>query len=270
MPESGIFGWVVRLTRGQLLDLVLQIESRLRQLIRTVLREKQSDWEKLVPSSIRSVIESSGPSGKPVGDLLDRANLGQLIGIVLAQWKLFGELLGDKPTFQVRANEFRKWRNSLAHGADPSADEKVEIAVLIKQVGQQIPVIPEPGTPTQPGKIAGATVVWVDDHPDWNLMERQILRSLSIDVIPVLSNDEAVGVVTGQPIALVISDIDHGTGEPGDRLPARLRAVGIDVPVVLYVGAVDRERGTPTGVASIQDDPALLVRDVLNLLSKNA
>lgn len=266
-PLGNYFEWVVHLTRGELLDLVLDIESRLRRLVRAVLVEANVDWESKIPQSIRSDIEGAGPPAQGSGDILDRANLGQLIGIVLARWKLFSELLGDKPSFQVKANEFRKWRNALAHGANPSPDEKVEIAVLIKQVGQQIPVPAGPGLPSHATSVVGSTVVWVDDNPEWNLAERQILRALAINVLPVLTNDEAIAVVNKLPVALVISDIDHGDDEPGDTLPGRLSALGLEVPIVFYVDALDPDRGPPPGATSIQSEPALLVRDVLNVLS---
>jgi hypothetical protein len=265
-PEPGAyFEWVAELTRGQLLDLVLEIEARLRQVARAVFCQARPDWERLIPGTIRNEIESSGP---PKGsDLLDRATLGQLIGIVLSRWNYFAELLGDKPTFQVRAGEFRDWRNSLAHGADPTPDQKVEIGFLVRQVGQQIPIVGEPAPPAVTGAVAGSTALWVDDHPEWNLQERQVLRALGIDVIPVFTNQEAVAIANEQPVDIVISDIERGSDEPGTELPKRLRALGIDAPVVFYVGTVDLDRGTPPDAASIQDDPALLVRDVLNLLS---
>lgn len=214
----------MKLTRGELLDLVLDIEERLRQLVRTVLAEVRGDWESLIPSSIRAEVERTWPHEKASADLLERANLGQLIGIALAQWKHFSELLGDKPRFQVRANEFREWRNSLAHGKDPSTDEKVEIVVLIRQVGQQIPIVREQSGLEPGGTVAGSTVLWVDDHPEWNLHERRILRALGIDVVPALGNDEAVAIANQRLIDLVISDIDRGDGEPGDVLPSRLRS----------------------------------------------
>lgn len=268
-PESGLLKWAVSLSRGELLDLVLQIEERMRRLIRVVLSETRSDWEKLIPDKIRTDIESSGPSPKAGADILDRASLNHLIGIAVARWQHFSDLLGDKPTFQVRTNEFRKWRNSLAHGTSPSPDEKVEIVILVKQVGQQIPVVPV-DSPGGSMIAAGSIVVWVDDNPEWNLSERQILRALGIEVIPVLTNDEAVAMANNRQLSLVISDIDHGEAESGDKLPGRFAALGIDVPTVFYIGAVDPERGAPPGGVSIQDDPALLVRDVLNLLSQRS
>lgn len=133
-PRSGeYFEWLIRLTRGELLDLVLEIEERLRRLVRSVLMETHSNWEKLIPESIRSDIQQQ-TGGAASRDLLDRATLGQLIDIVLAQWKYFEALLGDKQRFRVKAHEFREWRNSLAHGKNPSPDEKVEIAVVVRQV----------------------------------------------------------------------------------------------------------------------------------------
>jgi CheY-like chemotaxis protein len=261
------FEWVIRLTRGQLLDLVLEIEERLRRLVRNVLQDDRNDWEKLVPESIRAVLEQQSPPSNGPADLLDQADLGQLIGIVLARWKHFEDLLGDKPTFQVKANEFRQWRNSLAHGKNPSMDEKVEIGILVRQIGRQIPVVDESTAGASARVVRGSTVLWVDDHPEWNLVERQILRSLGIEVVPVLSNDEAIDVANQRSFDLVISDIDRGNEEAGDVLPRRLQAVGIHTPVLFYVGSVDPGREPPAGGASIVDDPAMLMRDTLNLLS---
>jgi hypothetical protein len=76
-------------------------------------------------------------------------------------------------------------------------------------------------------------------------------------------------VANERSIALVISDIERDNDEPGDRLPERLGTLGINTPIVFYVGSLDPERGPPPGAASIQDGPALLVRDVLNLLSQS-
>lgn len=266
------FEWVVHLTRGQLLDLVLEIEERLRRLVRTVFEEARSDWEKLIPESVRDVLRRTDPAPSGVaGDLLDRADLGQLISIVGARWELFASLLGDKPTFQVKANEFRQWRNSLAHGMDPSTDQKVEIAVILRQVGRQIPVIDEAGSSSPEngsGKtVRGSRVLWVDDHPEWNLRERQVFRALGMEVVPVLSNSEAIAVANQFSFELVISDIDRGDGEGGDLLPQRLRAVGVETPVLFYVGAIDPDREPPGGAKSITNDPAILLRDALNLLS---
>jgi hypothetical protein len=260
---------VIHLTRGELLDLVLDIEDRLRRLMRSVLSEEGPEWEKLIPKSIQSKLELvKGSADSASGDLLDKASLGQLIQITLHLWPQFEKLLGDKQTFSVRANEFRQWRNSLAHGKSPSPEQKVEIAVVLRQVGQQIPVVTVPQPLEASQTVIGGRVLWVDDHPEWNLRERQIFRMLGIEVVPVLSNDEAIDTLNERPVALVISDIDRGDGEPGNLLPSRLHTVGVNVPVLFYVGEVDPGRDMPAGAASLTNDPAILVRDALTLLSR--
>ena len=173
-------------------------------------------------------------------DLLDFADLGQLITIVLGRWEKFGDLLGTKTRFQVKADEFREWRDRLAHGGNPTTDQKIEIAVLLRQVGQQTPLVVEPAPPGR--AIPGAVVLWVDDHPEGNLKERQLLRALGIDVVPVTSNDEALDAVGQRLFDLVISDIERSESESGDKLPARLSAAGMNIPIVFYVGRVDPER----------------------------
>jgi CheY-like chemotaxis protein len=264
-PET-YFEWIVHQTRGQLLDLVLEVEDRLRRLIRSVFIEHQSDWVALIPDSVRQKLETM-PSSTASHDLLDRASLGQLIDLAMTQWSLLAQFLGDKHAFRVKANVFREWRNSLAHGKEPSDDEKVEIAVAIRQVGQQIPVVEAPGSTHVGHAVFGSSVLWADDHPEWSLEERAILRTLGINVVPVVSNEEAVSVANERPFDLVISDINRDGDENGLRLPERLRTIGINLPFLFYTGEVDLSLGVPAGAVGISDDPALLIRDVLNVLS---
>ena len=163
-PQSGTYAWATTLTRGELLDLVLDIEERFQWLDAHGVREVREDWEKLIPGSVRKRIEHATPSPRATADILDRANLGQLISVAVACWEHFADLLGDKPRFQVKTNELREWRNMLAHAGNPSDDQKVEIVVLTSQVGKQIPVVRTRSTP-ELGTVAGATVLWADDHP---------------------------------------------------------------------------------------------------------
>jgi hypothetical protein len=109
--------------------------------------------------------------------------LGQLIDIVLAQWSLFEEVIPlSREQFRVKANDFREWRNLLAHGKEPSQDEKVEIAVVVRQIGERIPAVTTAAQ--QPGvgaSVLGKSVLWVDDHPEWTLGERNLLTALGVD-----------------------------------------------------------------------------------------
>jgi CheY-like chemotaxis protein len=264
--------WLSGLTRGELLDQILEVEEKLRNLVRGVLGSAGGlEWEKLIPATVRAELATvHHGQAKPGTDLLDAANLKQLIDIVLARWNHFSDLLKDKTKFAARADEFREWRNRLAHGANPSEDEKIEIGVLLRQVGAQIPVYS--GAPWRPPlgsgvSVAGARLLWVDDHPEWSLGERQILRALGIRVFAALANDEALDLAKNTQFDLVISDIDRGGAESGVALPRRLHTLGISTPILFYVGAVDPDRDPPEGSEAITADPAVLIRDTLMLLS---
>lgn len=50
------------LTRGQLLDLVLEIEDRLRTLVRAVFARTGQDWTRLIPKATREALESEALS----------------------------------------------------------------------------------------------------------------------------------------------------------------------------------------------------------------
>lgn len=258
------FAWARHRSRGELLDLVLEIEDRLRRLVRGVLQGQHPDWESLIPDSIRSKIV---PRKLGMSDLLDGASLAQLIGVVLNRWDLFGELMGgDETEFRVKADEFREWRNALAHGKTPSDDEKVSIASVVSQVGRHVPAPAESTHP--PGEsVRGSALLWVDDRPEGNLRERQIFRMLGIGVVPAISNDEALEIARSRTFDLIISDIDRAGAEPGDKLPGRCLAIGVTAPILFYVGVVDSARGRPPGAADIFDDPARLVQFTLKLLT---
>ena len=266
------YEWARHRSRGELLDLVLGIEERLRKVVRSVLQDEafalgtNGGWEALIADSIRTAIAAMTRSPAHA-DLLDRATLHQLFMIVLNRWDLFGPLFGDRSQFHAEADRFRGWRNQLAHGLQPSSGEKVELASSLGRLGRRLDFSVDPATlPTS--SVLGTAVLWVDDRPEQNLRERQILRLLGIKVVPTLDNEEALAATRAQRFDLVISDIDRGEAERGDRLPQRLAEAGETMPVVFYVGVVDRDLGTPPGAVSIHDEPAALLREVLNFLGR--
>lgn len=265
------YEWARHRTRGELLDLVLEIEDRLRRLVRGVLREAatergEADWQQLIPDTIRNEIRVR-KAWRGSEDLLDGATLAQLIDLALHHWKLFCDLLGEREQFRTRADAFRKWRNSLSHGKVPNDNEKVQIVNLVAEVGRHI-AAPVETLYSPGGTVDGAAILWVDDRPEGNLRERRMLRMLGIEVVPVLSNDEAVELARQRTFDAVISDIDRQGAEPGNALPGRLRELGVSTPVLFYVGTYDPTLGRPPGAHSIHDDPATLIRDVLVLLTR--
>ena len=118
--DSDLVAVAASLTRGQLLDLLLDVEDRLRLLVRSVFRNKREDWEALIPGSVRTELQeapSQGGSTQAPSGLLSKATLKQLIDIILARWEFFQPIMEDKAWIQSHLEEMRESRNALAHGS---------------------------------------------------------------------------------------------------------------------------------------------------------
>lgn len=89
-------------------------------------------------------------------------------------------------------------------------------------------------------------LLWVDDHPDGNRYEADMLARLQIELVQVTSTDAALAQLVGdtEGFDLVVSDW-HRDGEAPDaglRLQQALQALGRRLPVVIYHGAFDSVR----------------------------
>jgi CheY-like chemotaxis protein len=274
---SGLSG-AVQLTRGQLLDLMLDVEDRLRLLMRGVFGKERPDWEALVPKSVRIELEeqrSKADLTQQRGDLLEWASLKQLIDILSSQWKYFAPILHDKGVLRSWLEEFRKYRNALAHGQQPDPAEKIKIVLVVEEVSTRIPAtvpalpsVREPRTKRGFG-LRGCQILWADDHPENNRAERRHLEELGARVFPVLSNQEAVEVAGEHSIDLVISDIGRDSGESGAEIGQRLLAAGSSVPIIFHVGQVIPGSHPPLGGIGVTSDPAKLLLLALKTLTSD-
>jgi CheY-like chemotaxis protein len=246
---QGYVAWAAGLTRGQLLDLVLDVEDLLRRMIRAVFARERDDYELLIPATLRERLATKS-AGSPTGtpDLLEKADLSDLIGIVMNRWSVFAPIMQDQQKVFADLDSFRIWRNQLAHGKLPNTDESVEVALLIKRVHQHIPielttrnVVRTLTDYTSTYALFGQRILWADDRPELTRTERRWLRELGAEVVPVLSNDEAIEQVKSARFDVVISDIDRGDGESGTALGPRFAAYDIQIPILFYVGTVGRE-----------------------------
>lgn len=86
-------------------------------------------------------------------------------------------------------------------------------------------------------------VLWVDDHPEGNLAEADMLARLQIELVQVRSTDEALARLQSDPerFDLVLSDWQrHAEGpEACLRLQRALLQSGLGVPLVVYHAAFD-------------------------------
>ncbi len=113
-------------------------------------------------------------------------------------------------------------------------------------------------------RVVGRTILWVDDHPENNRIERRLLNRMGVFVEAVTTNVQALVILgdISEDISVVISDIDRGSEPSGLELVAALAHLRERPPLIYYVGWVDPDRGTPPGAFGIASRPD----DLLNLV----
>jgi DNA-binding response OmpR family regulator len=87
---------------------------------------------------------------------------------------------------------------------------------------------------------AVARVLWVDDHPENNIYEKQFFETHRIAVHPVSSSTDALKLLAMYEYDLVISDMGRGEDRlAGARLVEQMRANGDRTPAVIYTVRAD-------------------------------
>ncbi|ACA88054.1 winged helix-turn-helix domain-containing protein [Shewanella woodyi] len=78
-------------------------------------------------------------------------------------------------------------------------------------------------------------ILWVDDHPDNNVEEREVFRQQNIGVYSTTSTDEALLLLSIYGYEMVISDVGRRE-EPlaGLKLLRVLRESGTEIPYIIY------------------------------------
>jgi CheY-like chemotaxis protein len=117
--------------------------------------------------------------------------------------------------------------------------------------------------------MAGAKVLWIDDRPENNAWERALLKAFQADVTTVESTRSALGMLRRETFDVLLSDVAReGQSREGIRALPALRETAENVPVVFYVGSVDRAAGTPAGAFGITNDPGELLHLILDVLER--
>jgi hypothetical protein len=116
--------------------------------------------------------------------------------------------------------------------------------------------------------LTGTRILWVDDHPENNVWERHALESLGVTFLTVERTETAEASLIAGTFDLVISDIARYNGD-GDGILGlpRLKAAAPGIPIVLYVGVLNRA-GTPPGAFGITNDPEELFHFILDVVDR--
>jgi CheY-like chemotaxis protein len=114
--------------------------------------------------------------------------------------------------------------------------------------------------------LKGAKILWIDDHPAGNALERQALSSLGVVVTSVESTASAIACLKQESFDLILSDIAR-PGAPAEGVAAlpQLLRVAPTLPVVFYVTQMNKA-GTPLsafGITNRPDDLMHLCMDAL-------
>ena len=120
------------------------------------------------------------------------------------------------------------------------------------------------------GRLQRAKILWVDDSPENNFNEIKMLHQLRSDVETAKSTEEALAhLAEKKDVDIVLSDLKRGDDPTaGLSMLEGLRKSHPDLPVIFYVGEVDRARGVPPFAFGLTNLPSELLHLILDVLER--
>ena len=117
--------------------------------------------------------------------------------------------------------------------------------------------------------LRGAQVLWVDDHPNNNLNERQILRSYGVFIDLARSTEEALEMLQAIRYDLIVSDMGRqGIKDEGLRLLETIQRSTQPRPLIFYT-IYSPEMRQRTGTAfAITNRPDQLLHYIIDVLER--
>jgi CheY-like chemotaxis protein len=124
---------------------------------------------------------------------------------------------------------------ALAAAAASRPDGDINRESAAKEAKIAADLVSEVATPRAIRRVSRSTVLWVDDHLDNNIYERQALEALGVNFVLATSTDEALKRISRQRFDAIISDM----GRPPDpragyTLLDQLRSRGDQTPFIIY------------------------------------
>lgn len=117
--------------------------------------------------------------------------------------------------------------------------------------------------------LQGGRLVWVDDRPEGNAPLVELFRAAGMHVDLSVSTDEATPLFRRRPYDILISDIDRGGDrQAGIKMLRLLERYNIAVPVLIYAGSFDPERGIDRRIFAGTTAPVELVHYVIDLMER--
>jgi CheY-like chemotaxis protein len=142
----------------------------------------------------------------------------------------------------------------------PDPEKTKEIARTVEQLV----------TPHTARRLAGASVLWVDDRPMNNAYERRALEALGIQFTISKSTEDAVERLQRKTYELIISDMARPPDQQaGYTLLEKVKAMHITTPFIIYAGSKRPEHvaeARKRGAFGTTNDPQELFEMVVSAL----
>ncbi len=114
-----------------------------------------------------------------------------------------------------------------------------------------------------------AQILWVDDNPENNIYEREVLQTLGSNTDVATSTREGMIALQNKVYDLVVSDMSRGgTPSEGLVLLQEMRKNRYPQRVVFYVGTIDPEKDKPAESFGITDRPDELLHLIMDILER--
>lgn len=148
-------------------------------------------------------------------------------------------------------------------GQAPAEDKAQQIAAVVSQAVQ----------PRSIRRLAGSSVLWVDDNPANNVNERRALEALGIRITLGSSTDDALEKLRRSSFDAIVTDMsrppDH---QAGFTLMDAIKGLGNRTPVVIYAARNTAElkaQARSKGAYGCTNDPQDLFQLVLTAIQAN-
>ncbi|WP_238419278.1 response regulator [Streptomyces taklimakanensis] len=117
--------------------------------------------------------------------------------------------------------------------------------------------------------LRGGSILWVDDHPEFNYPLTKIFRSMEMRVDAVRSTDDALIALRRDSYDIILSDIDrHGDPQAGISMLRELETQAINLPVLVYSANFNPELGVDRRIFAATNNPVEVAHYVIDLLER--
>ena len=112
-------------------------------------------------------------------------------------------------------------------------------------------------------------MLWVDDRPEGNAPLVELFRAAGMHVDIALTTEDATPLFRRRLYDVIISDLDRdGDSRAGIKMLRSLEQYKVEVPVLIYTGRFDPERGVDRRIFAATTAPADLVHYVIDLMER--